>query len=104
MGKINSMYGSIGSMATKFLHGSNYISPAVKAAQQAVRNAPAGGGSAAMGAFFAAKKGMHTATGKKVVGGAVAMGLLSRANKKRPVGGYNPRRPVMPVPQNGKRM
>ena len=47
---------------------------------------------------------VNSKTGKKVVGGAVGMGLLARANKKRPVGGYNPRRPVMPVPQNGRPM
>lgn len=97
MGRMNSMYGSIGSMATKFLHGQN--------ARSTIKSV---GGFAAFnklgGDLKAIDAARNISTGKKVVGGAAAMGLMGRANKKRPVGGYNPRRPVMPVPQNGKRM
>lgn len=47
---------------------------------------------------------MNLKSGKKVIGGAVGVGLMGRANQQRPVGGYNPRRPIMPVPQNGRAM
>lgn len=97
MGRMNSMYGSIGSMATKFLHGQN--------ARSTIKSV---GGFAAFNRLGGNLKTIDAArnisTGKKAVGGAVAMGLMGRANKKQPVGAYNPRRPVMQVPQNGRPM
>jgi hypothetical protein len=97
MGRLNSMYGSIGSMATKLLHGPQARSTIKSVGGFAAFN-KAGGNLAAI------DLARNVKTGKKVIGGAVGMGLLARANKKHPVGGYNPRRPVMPVPQNGRRM
>lgn len=49
-------------------------------------------------------KSAEIRAGKKVVGAGIGMAAVGLANRKRPVGGYNPRRPIMPVPQNGKRM
>lgn len=97
----NSMYGSIGSLANKILRGNN-LHPIAQAAQTAVRNAPAGAGSAALGGFFAAKRNANILMGKKTLGAAAAIGGMGLANRRRPVGGYNPRTPVMPVPKNGQ--
>lgn len=97
MGRMNSMYGSIGSMATSLLRG-----PQARSTIKSV------GGLAALnkagGSLAAIDLAKNASTGKKVVGGAVGMGLMGMANRQRPVGGYNPRRPVMPVPQNGRPM
>jgi len=90
---MNSIYRSVGSVAQTVLHGT---SAAASLAPPGMR------GSAAT--RLAATRASQTKTGKRVVGGAVARGLMGRANKERPVGGYNPRRPVMPVPQNGRPM
>lgn len=97
MGRLNSMYGSIGSMTNNLLRGQN--------ARSTIKSV---GGFAAFnrlgGDLKAIDAARNVSTGKKAVGGAVAMGLMGRANRKQPVGGYNPRRPVMQVPQNGKPM
>ena len=55
-------------------------------------------------ARLAATRASQTKTGKRVVGGAAAMGMMGMANRRDPVSSYNPRRPVMPVPQNGRPM
>lgn len=96
MARLNSMYRSIGSMAQSVLHGAKAAAPLAP---------PGMRGSAAT--RLAATRALHasqTKTGKRVVGGAAAMGMMGMANRKGPVGGYNPRRPVMPVPQNGRPM
>ena len=94
---MTSMYGSIGSMATNLLRGPQARSTIKSVGGFAAFN-KAGGNLAAI------DMAKNVSTGKKVVGGAVGMGLMGRANRERPVGGYNPRRPVMPVPQNGRPM
>lgn len=43
-------------------------------------------------------------TGRRVVAGGVAAGGLGMANRKGPVGGYNPRVPVVKVPPHGRAM
>jgi hypothetical protein len=95
MARLNSMYNSIGSMATKMLHGTQ--------ARSTIRSV---GGFAAFnkagGNLAAIDMAKNISTGKKVVGGAAAMGMMGMANRPSPVGGYNPRRPVMSVPQNGR--
>jgi len=96
MGMMNSMYGSIGSMANKVLRGGVSTS-AIRAARGSM---PTG----MRGSIADTVHGINVKTGRKVAGGAAAMGMMGMANKKRPVGGYNPRRPVMPVPQNGRAM
>ena len=96
MARLNSMYRSIGSMAQSVLRGASTAAPLAP---------PGMRGSAST--RLAATRALHasqTKTGKRVVGGAAAMGMMGMANRKGPVGGYNPRRPVMPVPQNGRPM
>jgi hypothetical protein len=90
MARLNSMYRSIGSMAQTVLRGATPLAP------------PGMRGPAS--ARLAATKASQIKTGKRVVGGAAAMGMMGMANRKDPVSSYNPRRPVMPVPQNGRPM
>ena len=96
MARLNSMYKSIGSMAQTVIHGAKAATPL----------APPGmrGSASTRLAATRALNASQIKTGKRVVGGAAAMGLMGRANREKPVGGYNPRRPVMPVPQNGRPM
>ena len=96
MGRMNSMYGSIGSMAQSVLHGARTAAPLAPPGMRG----PAGPRLAATRALHASQ----AKTGRRVVGGAAAMGMMGMANRRGPVGGYNPRRPVMPVPQNGRPM
>lgn len=96
MARLNSMYGSIGSMANKVLRGGVSAS-AIRAARGSM---PTG----MRGSIADTVHGINVKTGRKVAGGAAAMGMMGMANRKGPVGGYNPRRPVMPVPQNGRPM
>lgn len=96
MARLNSMYRSIGSMAQSVLHGAKAAAPLAP---------PGMRGSAAT--RLAATRALHASqakTGKRVVGGAAAMGMMGMANRRDPVSSYNPRRPVMPVPQNGRPM
>ncbi|MEY4333478.1 MAG: hypothetical protein RLZZ196_2221, partial [Bacteroidota bacterium] len=51
-----------------------------------------------------ALKAAEIKTGKRIVGAGIGLGALGIVNRKQPVGAYNPRRPVMPVPQNGRPM
>ena len=90
MARLNSMYRSIGSMAQSVLRGATPLAPPGMRVSASAR--------------LAATRTSQTKTGKRVVGGAAAMGMMGMANRKGPVGGYNPRRPVMPVPQNGRPM
>jgi hypothetical protein len=90
MARFNSMYRSVGTMAQTVLHGTKAAAPAGMRGSATTR--------------LAATRASQIKTGKRVVGGAAAMALMGRANREKPVGGYNPRRPVMPVPQNGRPM
>ena len=113
MARLNSMYNSIGSMATRMLYGTQSSSkmvnstmvnsPMAKAAIAASR-AHGGIGGAAIANMVNSRAAIanNVKMGRKVVGGAAAMGMMGMANRPSPVGGYNPRRPVVPVPQNGR--
>ncbi len=99
---------SIGGATNRLMRGQT-VNAGVRAAQAAVRNAPRGGGSAAIGSFYAAQRAVNAAnmkTGKRVVGGALAATGFGMANRggSGARGGYQPRRSVVPVPQNGMPM
>lgn len=97
----NSMYGSIGGLANKILRGRN-LHPIAQAAQ-GVSGAYGGiGGAAVTNMMNSRSAANNIRMGKKVVGIGAAMGGLGMANRRGPVGGYNPQRPVMQVPRNGQ--
>ncbi len=102
MARLNSMYNSIGSMATKMLHGTQSSSTMAQAAMAASRAHGGIGGAAYAKMVNKRAASSNIKMGRKVVGGAAAMGMMGMANRPSPVGGYNPRRPVVPVPQNGR--
>lgn len=89
----NSMYGSIGGLANKILRGKN-LHPLAQTMPVGMR------GSAAT--RLAASRASNIKMGRGVVGVGAAMGGLGMANRRGPVGGYNPKTPVMPVPRNGQ--
>ena len=80
----NSMYGSIGSLANKILRGKNLHPLAQHPLAQASYVTD------------------NIKMGKRVIGVGAAMGGLGMANRRGPVGGYNPQRPMMQVPRNGQ--
>jgi hypothetical protein len=95
------MYRSLGSMAHNVLHGKGGHPLAA-----AISHAPVGmrGTAASRLAGIKALKAAEIKTGKRIVGAGIGLGALGIVNRKQPVGAYNPRRPVMPVPQNGRPM
>jgi hypothetical protein len=108
MARLNSMYNSIGSMATKMLYGTQsrptVVNSTMAKAAIAASRAHGGIGGAAIANMVNSRAAIanNVKMGRKVVGGAAAMGMMGMANRPSPVGGYNPRRPVVPVPQNGR--
>jgi len=80
----NSMYGSIGGLANRILRGRN-----IHPLSQAYALSPAANSA-------------NIKMGKRVLGVGAAMGGLGMANRRGPVGGYNPQRPIMQVPRNGQ--
>lgn len=101
MGRLNSMYRSVGAAAHTVLHGRN-MHPAARA----LSSLPVGmrGSASARLPAMKALKAAQTKTGKRVIGAGIGLATLGMVNRERPVGGYNPRRPIMPVPQNGRPM
>lgn len=102
MARLNSMYNSIGSMATRMLHGTQAGSAMAQAAQASSRAYGGIGGAAVTNMLNKRAAVSNVKMGKTVLGVGAAMGGLGMANRRSPVGGYNPRRPVVPVPQNGR--
>jgi hypothetical protein len=99
---------SIGGATNKLLRGQSMYS-GVTAAQAAVRNAPSGAGGSAIASFYAAQRAVEASnmkTGRRVAGAAVGMAGFGMANRSGSGarGGYQPRRSVIPVPQNGMPM
>lgn len=90
---------AVGGYANKLLKGRSGYNAAVRAARGSM---PVG----MRGSIADTAYSMNLKTGRKVVGGAIGAAGFGMANRSGSGarGGYQPRRPVIPGPQNGMPM
>jgi hypothetical protein len=99
---------SIGGTANRVLKG-NSMNAGVNAARSAIASAPRGSRRAAVSSFRDAERlrsESNMKTGRRVIGAGIGMTGIGMANRggSGSRGGYQPRRSVIPVPQNGMPM
>jgi L,D-peptidoglycan transpeptidase YkuD (ErfK/YbiS/YcfS/YnhG family) len=99
---------SIGGMTNKLLRGQSMYS-GVNNAKAALAAAPRGSRRTALDGVRTAQSALDASnmkTGRRVAGAAIGMTGIGMANRSGSGarGGYQPRRSVMPVPQNGMPM
>lgn len=99
---------AVGGAANRMLRGQSMYA-GVNAAKAALAAAPRGSRRAALGGLKNAQAALDASnmrTGRNVIGTGIGMagfGIANRAGSGSR-GGYQPRRSVMPVPQNGMPM
>jgi hypothetical protein len=99
---------SIGGAANMLLKGKS-MNAGVDAARLGIASAPRGSRRAAVSSFRDAERlrsESNMKTGRRVIGAGIGMTGIGMANRggSGSRGGYQPRRPVIPVQQNGMRM
>lgn len=99
---------SIGGATNRLLRGQSMYS-GVNAAKAALAAAPRGSRRTALAGVKSAQSALDASnmkTGRRVVGAGIGMAGIGMANRggSGARGGYQPRRSVVPVPQNGMPM
>jgi len=98
--------GAIDNVAEPLGYGINrLLKGSMRAGHMPSGTFPAGNrmGSAIASAYRTSMQPQNIRTGRKAIGAGAALGGIGFANKRKDHrGGYNPRRPIAPVPQNGR--